>query len=77
MTRNQQRALFLAQAVIDGSTHPADMSDEEWALLLLASDMNTSSLSPIKIAHRVLLQFEHRMGFFRVDDGQWEYLTWQ
>jgi hypothetical protein len=77
MTRNQQRALFLAQAVIDGSMHPSDLSDEDWALLLMAADLNNPLSSPMRIARLVLLQFEHRMGYFRAEDGQWQCLTWQ
>jgi hypothetical protein len=77
MTRSQQRALFLAQAVVEGSTHPVDICVEDWALLLLAADINNPLASPMGIAYRVLLQFEHRMGYFRADDAQWQCLSWQ
>jgi hypothetical protein len=77
MTSNQQRALFLAQAVIDGDTHPANLTDEDWALLLMAADINNVVASPMRIAYQVLCQFEHRMGYFRAQDGQWQCLNWQ
>ena len=64
MTRNQQQAVSLARRISSGSLDPADLSDAEWNLLLLAGDLNSATSLPMLVCGRVLNRAERRIGYF-------------
>ena len=64
MTRNQQRAVMLARHVSNGLHDPADLTDGDWNLLLLAADLNNTTSLPMLVCARVLNQAERRVGYF-------------
>jgi sorbitol-specific phosphotransferase system component IIBC len=64
MTANQQRAMGIAEALIAEELQPADLTDDQWGLLLLAAGVSNRRLSPMVTAQRVLSQFYGRSGYF-------------
>lgn len=68
-TRNQRRAARLAVSLSRGRTGPTLLSDEDWALLLLASGANNMSLAPTQVSERVLQSFVLREGYFAALDS--------
>jgi hypothetical protein len=64
MTRNQQKAVELAQGIIDRKVVPIDLRDLEWQLLLLAAGLNSLSSLPLLVAHRVLQNSTSFAGYF-------------
>ena len=66
MNCNQQRAVDLAGAVLAGRVLPSDVTDTEWALLLLAADLCDELSPPLPVACGVLDQFDHHRGYFTV-----------
>jgi len=73
VTRNQQRAVELADAILTRKLPPSAVTETEWALLLLAADL-CNELSPAMfVAGRVLEHFDGRRGFFATagSSGAW------
>lgn len=68
MTRNQQRAVTLARQVSNGLHDPAQLTDGDWNLLLLAADLNNTTSLPMLVCARVLNQAERRVGYFSSPD---------
>lgn len=64
MTRNQQRAVQLARNISSGRLDPADLSDGDWHLLLLAANINNAMSLPALVCGRVLNQAERQIGYF-------------
>lgn len=65
MTRNQQRALDLAVAIIRGIADEVALSEPDWHLLLLAAGMNKTLSDPLAVCGRVLDQAQRREGYFQ------------
>ena len=68
MTRNQHRAVMLARHVSNGLHDPADLTDGDWNLLLLAADLNNATSLPMLVCARVLNQAERGVGYFSGPD---------
>lgn len=63
-TRNQRRAAALATSLTHGRTADYEMSDTDWALLLLASGCNDVTCSSAVVGRRVLEHFLLHEGYF-------------
>jgi hypothetical protein len=64
LTANQRRASELAQAIIDQTISVESMTDDQWALLMLAADVFSIYSSPLLLAHRVGFRLSRRIGYF-------------
>ena len=62
---NQNMAMDLAERLISGSLPAKDLSDDQWALLLLAADLvHVSHSQPLIVAHRILHHSAEKRGYF-------------
>jgi len=64
MTKNQQRAVALAQRIIEDRETPLIVDDADWHLLLLAAGLNNCRVLPLTVAMRALQCAEGRTGYF-------------
>lgn len=64
MTSNQRRAIFLADLILKGHVDPAELSEIDWDLLLLAAGLYKTATPPRVVALRVLANAEHLEGYF-------------
>ena len=64
VTRNQQRAVLLADRILKGHVDPAELSEVDWSLLLLAAGLYKVATPPRVVALRVLANAEHLEGYF-------------
>ena len=64
MTSNQRRAIFLANLIVKGYTDPANLSEIDWSLLLLAAGLYRVTTPPVVVAARVLANAEALDGYF-------------
>lgn len=63
-TRNQRRAAVLAACLAHGRASDDEMTDNDWALLLLASGCNDVTCSPAVVGRRVLEHYLLHEGYF-------------
>jgi len=64
VAKNQIRAVTLARSLVEGTTDAADLTDNDWYLLLLAAGMNQASASGSTLCKRVLEAADGGTGFF-------------
>jgi hypothetical protein len=64
MTRNQQRAVQLADAILEHKIRASDVPDPEWQLLLLAAGLENSSSMPVLVAYLVRHNLAQKSGYF-------------
>lgn len=64
MTNNQHHAVDLAKAVVEKRVKPSNLSDDDWALLMLAADQCDSHLPAQPVAQQALDQFDQDKGYF-------------
>jgi hypothetical protein len=64
MTRNQERARLLATALLSGEIKSSELRDEDWALLLLAADMQNVRAPAGLVAQSVLANYENHTAYF-------------
>jgi len=64
MTANQRHSLELAVDLLAERRSPADLTDSQWALLLLAADVRNPQAIPQLVAYRIMQQFEQGTGYF-------------
>jgi len=66
MTSNQQRAVAMAQRILDEWEAPHEVNDADWSLLLLAAGLNNFRSLPLTVAARVLDRYERHAGYFAI-----------
>jgi len=64
VTTNQWHAASLAAQICQHMVDPADLSDHDWHLLLLAADLNSPQSLPLLVCCRVLDQAARGVGYF-------------
>lgn len=64
MTRNQEKATSIAEAILTGRIPADELPDDEWSLLLLAAGENSPSAPAETVSGRVLEQAVHHSGYF-------------
>ena len=64
MTDNQQRVVELARAIL--AVPLMDVTEAEWALLMLAAEWSDVHSPPLSVANRVLDQFDQSRGYFDI-----------
>lgn len=65
MTRNQQRSLSLARAIVGGTIDAIGLSEHDWHLLLLAAGLNKVHSDPLRVCRRVLDRAGAEVGYFQ------------
>jgi hypothetical protein len=65
MTRNQRRALELASQIQEGDRAVDELSDGDWALLLLAAGLSGSCRPSPLVCSRIFNDFAHAAGYFK------------
>lgn len=68
MTPMQRRAIRLAREVLEGTLNPKNLTDQDWALLLLAAQNKNSFADPAKVCKAIVYYFETKQGLF-ADSG--------
>jgi hypothetical protein len=64
MTVNQRRAVRLAEGILSGAIVPTMLSEEDWALMLLAAELNNTRSIPSMVARRILQREAEHLGYF-------------
>jgi hypothetical protein len=64
MASNQQRAIDLANDIVEGKRSAPELTEEEWNLILLASGLNDIRTLPLLVCHRIMTNKSMKTGFF-------------
>lgn len=64
LTNNHRRSIALAKQILSGEQRPENITDADWALLMLAADINRCDSAPSVVARRVLDAYEQMTGYF-------------
>jgi hypothetical protein len=69
MTRNQNRAVRLAEAVLTRRVAPEALPEPAWELLLLAAGVNCIAAAAGVVARRVVANARRHVGYFAPRGG--------
>lgn len=64
LTNNHRHAIALARQILSDERAADEITDSDWALLMLAADVNRCDSAPQLVARRVLDAFERQSGYF-------------